>query len=311
MQDIVTLTLNPTLDVAYEVDRVFHTHKMRTRAEHYNPGGGGINVARVLKRLGADVRCVYLAGGATGPALDGLVEQHDLDFTRIPITGPTRIATAILERESGKEYRFTPAGPTLAHSEWRACLEAVATTRCRYLIASGSLPPGAPDDFYARLTAAVAGNGTKVVLDSSGNGLKAGLAAGGVHLVKPSCGELRTLVGRDLEDDASIARAAMEIVSSGQAEMVAVTIGHLGALLARTDGVVRLPALTVEAKSAVGAGDSFLAAMVFGLLRGEDPVEALRLGIAAGAAAVLNPGTNLAHPEDIRRLLPTVATVQP
>ena len=306
MPRVATLTLNPTIDVAYEVDRVFPTHKMRTRAEHYNPGGGGINVARVLDRLGTPVDCIYLSGGATGPALDGLIALHGLPRTRVAIKGPTRTATAVLERETGKEYRFTPAGPTVAESELRTCLDVLATIRCDYLVASGSLPPGAPADFYAQVTGAVRGRGVKVVLDSSGAGLSGGLAAGRIHLVKPSCGELRTLVGRELENDEAIAEAAMGIIRARQADMVAVTIGHEGALLASQGGVVRLPAVPVLAKSAVGAGDSFLAAMVHALAGGEAPIEALRFGIAAGAAAVLNPGTNLAHPEDIRRLLPQV-----
>jgi 6-phosphofructokinase 2 len=252
------------------------------------------------------VRCFYLSGGATGPALDGLLEGHGLPATRIPIAGPTRVATAVFERETGKEYRFTPAGPTVSHGEWQACLDALAQAQCSHLIASGSLPPGAPEDFYARAAAAAAKTGAKFVLDSSGPGLRGGLAGGGVYLVKPSCGELRQLAGDELKDDAAIARAAMAIVEAGQAEMVAVTIGHLGALLARREGVVRLPAVAVEAKSAVGAGDSFLAGMVFALAQGEDPVEAFRFGIAAGTAAVLTPGTNLAYPDDIRRLLPQV-----
>ena len=110
MKSIATLTLNPTIDVAYEVERVFPVEKIRTRTENYDPGGGGINVARVFARLGGAARCYYLSGGATGPALDGLLDKHGLVRERIAIAGDTRVATTIVEHQCGKEYRFVPPG---------------------------------------------------------------------------------------------------------------------------------------------------------------------------------------------------------
>lgn len=307
MKNIATLTLNPTIDVAYEVDRVFHTHKMRTLKEHYDPGGGGINVARVFVRLGGNARCFYLSGGATGHALDGLLDLHQLVRCRIPIAGPTRVSTSILEQESGKEFRFVPPGPAIAPGEWQECLDQLAEANCDYLVASGSLPPGVPEDFYARVAEIAARRGIRVVLDSSGPGLRGGLAGGNVFLVKPSLGELRQLVGKELETTEAITAAATAIVETGQAELVAVTMGHNGALLAQKSGTIHLPAVPIEAKSAVGAGDSFLAAMTYGLASGREPVEAFRLGIAGGAAAVLTPGTNLCHRVDVDRLFDLVA----
>ncbi len=309
MPNIATLTLNPTIDTAYEVDRVVPTHKMRTRKEHYDPGGGGINVARVFVRLGGNARCYYLSGGATGVALDGLLDLHQLVRTRIPIAGPTRVSASLFDRESGREYRVVPQGPTIAPEEWRQCLERLAEADCEYLVASGSLPPGVPDDFYARVAADAAGRGIKVVLDSSGPGLREGIAGGHLHLIKPSLGELRQLSGLPLETDAAIAEAAMAIVESGKAELVAVTMGHEGALLASKAGTARLPALDVVAQSAVGAGDCFVAGMVYALATGHSTGEAFRFGIAAGSAAVLTPGTDLARPDDIERLLPQVGAV--
>jgi 6-phosphofructokinase 2 len=307
MKTIATLTMNPTIDIAYDVDRLFHTHKMRTQGERCDPGGGGINVARVFCRLGGLARCFYLAGGATGVALDGLLDEHRLLRTRIDIAGSTRVAAAVHERDSGKEYRFTPPGPEVSAAEWQACLDLLADAECDYFIASGSLPPGVPDDFYARVAAALRARGIAFVLDSSGEPLKQTLAAGGVHLIKPSSGELRQLAGRELTSREAIADAAMAIVRAGRAELVAVTLGHQGALLARAEGTLYLPAVDIEARSAVGAGDSFLATMVHALAGGRDVVEAFRRGMAGGAASVLNPGTGLAHPDDIARLLPLVA----
>jgi 6-phosphofructokinase 2 len=303
MRNIATLTMNPTIDVAYEVRRVIPTHKIRANHEYHNPGGGGINVARVFVRLGGNARSYYLSGGATGVALDGLLDLHQLVRTKIPIAGETRVAANIIEVESGQEYRVVPAGPDVSEAEWRACLDKLAQADCDYLVISGSLIPGAPDDFYAQVTAAVAPRGVKVVLDSSGKALEAGLAGGNVHLVKPSVGELQHLVGKQLPDRAAIGAAASELVASGKVELVAVTMGHEGALLAYSGGTKFLPALPIEAKSAVGAGDSFVAGMVYALSCGESPLEAFRFGVASGSAAVLRPGTDLARPADIEAML--------
>lgn len=300
--NLATLTMNPTIDVSFEVDRVFHTRKMRGHGERHAPGGGGINVARVFVRLGGNARCYYLSGGATGVALDGLLDLHQLVRARVPIGGETRVSTSVLENSSRREYRFVTDGPEVAPDEWRQCLDRLAEAECDYLVASGSLPRGVPDDFYARVAALMAQRNIRFVLDSSGPGLAQGLAGGGVFLVKPSIGELRALTGRDLVSEEEITQAAQGIVERGEAMLVAVTMGAGGALLASEAGPLRLPALPVRAESAVGAGDSFLAAMVHSLASGRTPAEAFHFGIAAGAAATLRTGTDLARAADIRRL---------
>lgn len=311
MTRIATLTMNPTIDVSYEVDTVFHTHKMRTRNERYEPGGGGINVARVFARLGGDAVCVYCSGGAIGVALDGLIDQYGLEKQRVPVANETRIAAAVLECESGKEYRFTPPGPALSEAEWRTVLDSLATIDCRYLVMSGSLPPGVPEDFYARAGRAVRQRGARLVLDTSGAPLKATLDAGNVHLVTPSLGEMRALTGRELSSVEEIGEAASALVHSGKVDLVAVTMGHQGALLADLSGALFLPAIAIEARSAVGAGDSFLAGMLHQLGNGASPAEAFRYGIAAGSAAVMAPGHDLAHPADIDRLHATMPVFTP
>jgi 6-phosphofructokinase 2 len=275
---------------------------LRARNERCNPGGGGINVARVFVRLGGNARCYYLSGGATGVALDGLLDLHQLVRTRIPIEGATRVATTVLERASGKEYRFVPAGPTIAPGEWMACLDLISRANCDFLVASGSLPEGVPDDFYARVAHVAAARGIRVVLDSSGRGLATGLAGGGYYLVKPNLEELGTLAGRSLTDEAGIAEVASGIVERGEAELVAVTMGLDGAMFVSRSERLRLPAVRIAARSTVGAGDSFVAAMVHGLALGWKPADAFRLGMASGAAAVLSPGTGLAQADDIYRL---------
>jgi len=302
MASIATLTMNPTIDVAYEVDRVEPTHKLRSHGERYEAGGGGINVARVFERLGGDAQCHYLSGGATGVALDGLLGRHRLERRPMRIAGETRIACNVFERESGKEYRFVPAGPRVSEGEWRASLAMLADMQGDYFVASGSLPPGMPADFYARVAGIAQERGAKCVLDSSGEALRGGLSGPRVHLVKPSLAELEDLAGRTLGSHEAIGGAAMDLIESGRAELVAVTMGADGGLLASAAGPRHLPAIPVEAKSAVGAGDSFLAAMIHALSEGREPLDAFRYGMAAGSAAVLTPGTDLAMPADIERL---------
>lgn len=306
MVRIATLTLNPTIDGSSEAETVVHTRKVRTANERFAPGGGGINVARVLARLGAETEAVYLAGGVTGPVLNGLLDRAGLCHRAIPIDGDTRISLTILERHSGREYRFVPQGPEVSAAECQACLDSIAGLECAWLVLSGSLPPGVPADFYARIVAAVRARGINVVLDTSGPALAATLAGGALRLVKPSLDELAQLAGHPLDDPAKIIAAARAVVAAGGAETVAISLGQDGALLVEAGLTLMLPAIPVSPRSAVGAGDSFLAAMTFGLSRGWDVEQAFRLGLAAGAAAVLTPGTDLCHRQDVVRLAATI-----
>lgn len=302
MTAIATLTLNPTIDGSSEAETVRHTHKVRTANERFDPGGGGINVARVLARLGSDVEAVYLAGGVTGPVLGGLLDRVSIPRRCVEIAGDTRISLAVHERETGKEYRFVPAGPELTFEERQRCLDAVSQLSCSWLVVSGSLPRGVPDNFYAEIIDIAQTRNMRLVLDTSGPALKAALARGGVYLVKPSLGEMEQLVGTPLRDPELIITEARRLVETGGAEVIAVTMGHQGAVLAHAGGVLTLPALAVEVRSAVGAGDSFVAAMTHGLATGRSIEDAFRLGIVAGTAAVMTPGTDLCRREDVERL---------
>ena len=301
MKSIVTLTLNPSIDGAAQADVVRPIHKIRTSDERYDPGGGGINVARVVRELGGAPVAVYLAGGATGGVLDELLDSAAVARRRVPIHDHTRISHAVYERSSGLEFRFVPEGPEVREPEWRAFLEALAEIDCDYLVASGSLPRGVPADFYATIGRIAGRKGAKLVLDTSGSALRAGLEHG-VYLVKPSLGELEAVLGRKLADSASREAAARELVGSGAADIVALTLGRDGAMLATGQGTLRLSAPNVVAKSAVGAGDSFLAAMTLGLAQGRAVDDAFAYGMAAGAAAVLSAGTGLCRREDVERL---------
>lgn len=308
MPALITLTLNPALDLATTTDHIAPTHKLRCGPVQRFAGGGGINVARVLHRLGADVCAWALAGGAAGTQVRQLLAAEGVPTLLQPISGDTRENFSVVETTTSQEFRFVLPGPTLQASEWQACLDALATHTPppRWLIASGSLPPGTPDDFYAQLARAASGRGVRVAVDTSGPPLAAALQAG-VALVKPSLRELRDVMQKPLEHAADWCTAAQSLVHSGAADIVALSVGEQGAVLATREGVWQAPALNVPATSGTtGAGDCFLATLVWALDRGDAPAEALRWGVAAGAAALLHPGTTLAQADDVRRLVRSV-----
>jgi 6-phosphofructokinase 2 len=310
MKSIITLTINPAIDGSSDATKVRPTHKIRTTNQRYDPGGGGINVARVIQRMGGHVRAIYLAGGATGGVLDSLLDRDGIDRIRIDIADHTRISQAVHEEETGLEYRFVPEGPEVREAEWRECLNIVEKLKCDYLVISGSLPRGVPTDFYTEVVAKARTRGVRIVLDTSGAALKATLQGGHIFLAKPSLGELESIAGHPLPDHEARAGFARSLVLSGQAEHIAVTLGHLGAILFSATETLHLPAIDVDVKSAVGAGDSFLGAMTYALAAGKTMEDAFRLGVAAGTAAVLTPGTDLCHKADVERMLQLVGQTE-
>lgn len=298
---IVTLSLNPTIDVASETDLVRPTHKIRTSNEEYEPGGGGVNVARVIIELGGSAKLICPAGGFPGRMLDELLGAIPVPRHIVPIAGNTRISFTVFERKTGQEYRFTPNGPTLSPGEISACLDAVRAASFDYFIASGSVPLGAPSDILAEVAAIVAAKGAKFVLDSSGAGLSITLERGNVHLVKPSLSELEALAGRRLDHESAY-EAAADLIRRGRAEIVAVTMGAAGALVVTRDKTLRIGAPKVEARSAVGAGDAFVGAMTLALSEGRALEDALMLATAAGAATALTPVAKVCALPDVKAL---------
>lgn len=302
LKPIVTLTLNPAIDEASEAETVTPTHKVRTFNQSYEPGGGGINVTRVVHELGGTSIAVYLAGGSTGGVLDDLLGDRGIARRRVAIADNTRMSHVVFERASGLEYRFIPEGPEVSEREWTRCLVALDQIDWDILVASGSLPRGVPASFYADLQDRVAARKGKLVLDTSGEPLRLAMEKGGLFLVKPSHGEFEKLLGLKLPDAAAVGEAAAIEVKRGRAEIIAVTMGADGAVLASAAGVMVLPAPAVEVKSASGAGDSFVAGIVHGLATGRPLADAFALGVAAGSAAVLTLGTRLCTRADTERL---------
>jgi 6-phosphofructokinase 2 len=295
----VTLTLNPAIDLAATAASVRPTHKIRTFEERLDPGGGGINVARVMHAWGIeDVLAIIMTGGVTGRLVEEMLDEAGVPWRGIPIHGRTRISVNIHDGQSGLEYRFVPEGPLVEADEWHGALDALREVEAEWIVASGSLPRGVPSDFYAQAAEIAAQRGQKFALDTSGAALREAVGHG-VELLKVSLSELESLVGRELPDPEAQDREVAALLRSGAARLIAVSLGRDGAVLASNEGNSRRPAMPVREMSAVGAGDSFLAGLVLGLAHGISHAEALALGTAAGAAAVTMYGTALAHQVDV------------
>jgi len=307
MASILTLTLNPTIDVSTSVERLAPIHKLRCGPARRDPGGGGINVARVIGRLGGDVAAVYPAGGLIGALLRKLTDEEGVQSRTVPIAEETREDFTVLEETSGQQYRFVLPGPRLSECEWRACLDAVLSFdgSPQFIVASGSLPPGVPAEFFKALAKAARQRSAKLVVDSTRPVLKAAIEEG-VHLIKPNLREFRELMDEPLGSRVEWIDAARRLIAARGVERIALTLGDRGALLVTHDEAWFAEGLPVKPVSAVGAGDSFLAAMVWALSSGHSHQEALRYGVAAGSAAVLTPGTGLCSRDDVKRLLTEV-----
>lgn len=305
MAAIVTLTLNPALDVSTSTPSIAPVRKLRCGPERRDPGGGGINVARVVRRLGGATSAIYPAGGATGQMLKALLAREGLTGDCVEIAGDTREDFTVVETASGREFRFVLPGPRLTRSELAACLRAATASEAPILVASGGLPPGAPSDTHARLARHARRSHKRFVLDCSGPSLREALREG-VYLAKPNLRELEDVTSSRLGTDARRLSAARAIIEAGGAEVLTLTLGDEGAMLVTANAAWRAAPLPIRAVSSVGAGDSFLGGMIWALADGRSLVEAFRYAMACGSAALLSPGTELCHAEDVMRLAPDV-----
>ena len=307
MPDIVTLTINPAIDIFVNVGRVEATRKLRCSPPKRDPGGGGINVARVAHRLGGDVTAIYPIGGQIGKLLQRLVERENIASLVTPSHAETRENLTAYEESTGEQYRFVLPGSPLHRAEWEAVLDRLAAlpARPRFVVASGSVPPGVPDDFFARIVRHAKALGAKTVIDTSGAALTAVLDEG-VTVLKPNLIELMEFLAAPLDRDEDRIAACRKLAADGRAELVALTLGEHGALLVTAKRAWRALPLAIETVSTVGAGDSFLGGLVAALAGGKSLEQSFRVAVAAVSAAVLMQGTGLCQAEEVKRLLPNV-----
>jgi len=290
--DILTVTLNPTLDVSTSVDRLVNHAKLRCSNEQEQVGGGGINVAQVIHSLGGHCQAMLPTGGTRGQEIVTRLEDSELSLVTTVIDQQNRECFNVFESSTGHEYRFVLPGPTLSNAEQAACITAVlAALPTQFLVLSGSLPPGVPEDFYAQLIRAVRAEASHlpVVLDASGQALRHALDAG-VFLFKPSGEELGALIGQTPTTTHDCIASCRALVQQGKAQIVALTLGAQGSIIVTDTHAWQVKPLPVPVTSTVGAGDSFVGGLVWSLTQNRDLEQAARVATACSAAALQTQG---------------------
>ena len=303
---VVTLTFSPALDVATSVDTITPSRKLRCESPRTEAGGGGINVARVVQRLGADARAIAPLGGEHGRLVVDQLTAEGVSVEPIFTDNPIRQSFSVTEKSTGHQYRFVLPPQPLASIDAERCIAATCDfgRRAGCVVVSGSID--FPDVAAALRNIVAAVSPTPVLIDTSGDALVAALDSGAT-LVKPSARELSTVVGRPLDTEIDVIRAAVETAEHRDVGAVLVSIGAGGAVLARRGELPRrFRAPTVQVRSTIGAGDSLVAGIAAATARGADEIAAIRLGIAAGTATVLTDGTALCEPTVVEELLPLV-----
>ncbi len=303
MKNIVTFTLNPTIDKNSSVDQVKAEDKLYCDKPVFEPGGGGINVSRAIKKLGGNSLLLYTSGGFTGKKLDKLLAEENLNKKAIEIEEETRENLIITEKNSNLQYRFGMPGPEISDLEYEKIFRIMSELDPfpDYLVISGSIPEGVSNDIYAEMAKEAKKRDTKVIIDVSGPPLESAVREG-VFLIKPNLGEFQDLIGKELKDEDQIKEEALKLVDDNCCQAIVISIGAGGALLVTNQKAEFMRPPTVPIKSKVGAGDSMVAGIVLSLARGDSLKNSFHYGLAAGSAAVMTPGTELCTKEDTDRL---------
>ncbi len=293
---ILTVTINPAIDRNVTADRLVFEDRGYILSAHESAGGRGFNASQVIHKFGGDTTAILACGGETGVRLESFLQQAGFPVELIPIRNPIRVNLSISDRQ-GLTIKLNEVGPLihaeeLEHFERRVVARLEAAT---WLMLCGSLPPGVPVEFYARLIRAAREAQVRVLLDADGDALRRGLE-GGPTVACPNEQEAEQLLGTVLLTRNHSVEAAESLRAMG-AESVLLSLGSRGALLASPEGIFEAIPPAIDAVCPIGAGDALAAAHVWALTRGENAEEALRWGVAAGTASALLPGVSFASLE--------------
>ena len=310
MDLVLTITVNPALDISALAPQVVAGPKLRLDAPRAEPGGGGVNVSRAVRMLGGRTRALVALGGATGARLHALLAAEGVEAQVIPLPGETRETLNVTDAATGAQFRFVLPGP-----EWNAALERAALDQCRdslgpgmVCVLSGSQPPGMSTRFARDLARAARHAGARLIVDTSGPALEA-LArtpepGAAPHVLRMNRAEAEGLSGQHFATIDAMAAAAQAMVAAGVADCVILARGAEGSVLATAQGAWHAAPPPVAVVSAVGAGDSFTGALALAMAQGQDWPQALELATAAAAAAVTTPATALCPLAVTMALLP-------
>jgi 1-phosphofructokinase family hexose kinase len=303
---IVSLTFNPAVDKTVFVDGLVLGKVNRVARSQIDPGGKGINVSRVVHRLGRPTIAFGFLAGSLGAIVARALDEEGVVHRFAWVGGETRLDVVVVDEAAGTSTKLYDRGPEIDPGSLERLLGDVGRwlPAARVLVAAGSLPPGVPHDVYASLLSQASRVGVQTILDADGDTLRHGLA-GRPALIKPNVAEAEALLGRGLPDQAAIIAAARELLTRGPRAVV-ISMGSRGSICATAGRVLHAIPPPVERHSTVGSGDSLVAGMAIALAEGADLVDGLRLGTAAGAATAMTHGTELGTREDIERLAPGV-----
>ncbi len=303
IKNILTITLNPTVDKSSAVDKITPERKLRCEPPKYEPGGGGVNVSRALSRLGIQSDAFFPSGGRTGKLLEELLKKEKVSILPFELEAETRESFIVVETSTNQQYRFGMPGSAIPEEAQERIFTSIMNLSPfpDLVVISGSLPPDMDASFLRRLIKSLKEKQAKVILDTSGEALEEAVAEG-VFLLKPNIGELAKLTGAESLDNESADEAAKELINKGKAEVIVVSMGPQGAHLVTKDMNRHIPAPSVKKLSTVGAGDSMVAGMVSVLAEGGDFCDMAMKGVACGTAATMNPGTGLFKVDDVNRL---------
>lgn len=309
--NVLTITLNPTVDKSCTVPQIVAEKKLRCSAPVYEPGGGGINVARGLTRLAIPADALFTSGGRTGVLLESLLEREKVGIIPVPVSGETRENFIAADESNNQQFRFGMPGEEMSAAETQAIIQKLASLDPfpRWVVISGSLPPGMGHADFISVIEAVKTKNARLVVDTSGSALKAAVEEG-VYLLKPNMGELSSLVGVEELDNASAEQAAKQLIDQGKAEAVAISMGAQGACLVTRDQSYYANAPAVKKRSTVGAGDSMVAGMLAKMAAGSGWQEVIHMGVACGTAATMNPGTALFNQKYAEKLYQWVSNAK-
>ncbi len=303
---VLTITLNPALDISTAAGHVVPDVKLRCAAPSYDPGGGGINVSRAIKAMGGESGALIALGGPTGQRMADMLARIGIKVLVLPAPGTTRQSVTVDDETTRQQYRFVMPGPEWCDADVQRALSMAADAAVRdgFVVLSGSNPPGVPSGFAAMLAERLLGSGARLIVDTSGKALAAVAAATDrrVDILRMDDAEAEGLAGRPLPYRADTAAFAASLVASGAARGVIVARGRDGNIIATAEGIWHAEAARVPLRSKVGAGDSFLAGFTLGQARGWSVADALGLAAAAASATVQTPATQLCRPEDVRQL---------
>ena len=307
VSDILTITLNPALDVSTSVPNVVAGPKLRCAVPTYDPGGGGINVSRSIKNLGGTSRAMVAYGGSTGQRLIELLSGEGIQIEGFDIPGETRESFAVSETSTNAQFRFVMPGPNWTPDMADAVLGRIKSliTPDTIVVISGSEPPGVPPDFPVALVETLKGHSKGVIVDTSGPALRYLFEnPSGVDTLRMDAAEAVDLAGRQLTTRSDTADFAAEMVASGIANTVLVARGADGTILVSATEKLHCSRSIQRIVSAVGAGDSFVGGYTLAVSQGKSAPDALSCGVAAASAAVMTEATKLCTQVDAERLLP-------